>query len=368
MTQEQVFEAIAFTYGDPVLAKAIDAQKTQAPNGFVIEGFHAEDYSAYTNDDYAGMYLDGSGQLVICYRRGSKSAEAMRANNEKSSSRLSARSGKTLVDSVAISEVEHSYTELLAAYGYLNKTAAGYKNIKEFWVDEENNKIVVGIFDDGKARQTKEELLSALGESMLSFVKSDPEDKVKEIDSINGTSSINNNNTVTTAGGQMWSSSKGCNGVITCAHGYSNNDVIRKGNQINGTIIGQIKDLKYVYSYGNWNDSSFIKLNSPHIYTGVKYDEISSQTPVVNSSITLRGYKSISKSATVKSTNASYIEDGINWGNLIKVDKPMQKGDSGGGAIGGTASHTNYIVGINKSTTIYETWLVKGSVILNAFK
>ncbi|MCL1914330.1 MAG: hypothetical protein FWG10_10775 [Eubacteriaceae bacterium] len=125
LTQEQVLEAIAFTYGDRVLAEAIDSQKTKAPDGFVIDGFHVEDYSAYTNGDYAGMYLDSRGQLVICYRRGSKSAEGMRASNEKASSRLLDRSGKALVDSVAISEVEHSYTELLAAYGYLNKTAAG---------------------------------------------------------------------------------------------------------------------------------------------------------------------------------------------------------------------------------------------------
>jgi len=46
----------------------------------------------------------------------------------------------------------------------------------------------------------------------------------------------------------------------------------------------------------------------------------------------------------------------------------MVPGDSGGEAIGGTGSQTNYIVGINKSAIIYETWLVKGSVILNAFK
>jgi len=75
------------------------------------------------------------------------------------------------------------------------------------------------VFDEAKAGQAKEELLSVLGEGMVSFVKIDLEDKVKEIDSINGTSSINNN-TVTIAGGQMWSSSKGCSGVITCVHGY----------------------------------------------------------------------------------------------------------------------------------------------------
>ncbi|MCL1913599.1 MAG: hypothetical protein FWG10_06950 [Eubacteriaceae bacterium] len=41
--------------------------------------------------------------------------------------------------------------------------------IREFWIGEENNRIVIGIFDDAKAGQTKEELLPVQGEGMLSF-------------------------------------------------------------------------------------------------------------------------------------------------------------------------------------------------------
>jgi len=366
LTEEEVFEALAFTYGDSILAKAIDSQKTQAPNGFVIKEFHAENYSIYTNDDYAGMYLNNNGQLVICYRNDSKSAETMRANNEKASAKLLSDTGEVLVDSVAVSEVKYSYSELSVAYEYLNKTAGEYKIIKEFWIDVENNSVVVGIFEEAKTDQTKKELLSVLSEDMISFVQSDPQDEIKEIATINGTSAINNQSSYSTPAGQMWSSSKGYYGIITCGHGYSNNQNIYTGKTSTGTLIGQIKARVYNSS----NDSSFIKLNSGHSYTGTKVDEISSQVPVVNSNITLRGCNSGSNSAKVTSTNASTVADGITCTNLLKTNYQMQGGDSGGGAIGGVidGGRTNLIVGINKSVSSGVTYLVKGGVIWNAYK
>jgi hypothetical protein len=79
----------------------------------------------------------------------------------------------------------------------------------------------------------------------------------------------------------MWSSSKGYYGIITCAHGYANNDNIYTGTT-SGTLIGKIT----ARVYGGSNDSSFIKLNSGHSYTGSRVDEISSLVPVINSQIT----------------------------------------------------------------------------------
>lgn len=366
LTEEEVFEALAFTYGDSVLAEAIDAQKTQAPNGFIIKEFHSENYSKYTNDDYAGMYLNDGGQLVICYRSGSKSAKTMQANNRKASAKLLTDTGKVLVDSVAISEVKFSNAELSGAYEHLNRTADKYKIIKEFWIDIENNKVVVGIFEDAKTEQIKKELLSVLGEDMISFVHSDPKDEIKEIATINGTSAINNQSAYSTPAGQMWSPSKGYYGIITCGHGYSNNQNIYTGKTGTGTLIGQIKD-RY---YNDTNDSSFIKLNSGHSYSGTAVDEISTQVPVVNSYITLRGCNSGSKSAKVTSTNASYTSGGTTYSNMLKTDYEMQSGDSGGGAIGGfiDGGRTNLIVGINKSVTSGVTYLIKGEVIWNAYK
>ncbi|MCL1914329.1 MAG: hypothetical protein FWG10_10770 [Eubacteriaceae bacterium] len=248
------------------------------------------------------------------------------------------------------------------------------ENIKEFWVDEENNRVVVGIVEDDKAGQTKKELLSALGEGMVSFVKSDPQDEIKLSATIHGTSKIykridSQYISSSTPAGKMYSASKNMTGVIACGHGYSRSDIIYTGNE---TRIGIILDHKLITTYGSWNDSSFIGMEYGHSYTGTKNDMITTQTPVVNSNITLRGHYLVTKSAKVTSTNATCttLIPLISMGNLIKADKPISLGDSGGGAIGGTADggQTNLIIGINHAANSWDTWLVKGGTVYNGFK
>lgn len=177
-----------------------------------------------------------------------------------------------------------------------------------------------------------------------------------------------------TPAGQMYSPSKGYTGVVTCGHGYSLNDKVSIFPAYWTPLepIGKITAHKFVTLYGSWNDSSFIKLDNGHSYSGTRYDEICTQTPVVNSNITLRGYNFGTKSAKVTSINASCVTLNplMNMGNLIKADKPVYSGDSGGGAIGGTADggRTNLIIGINHATDSYNTWLVMGSTVHNGFK
>ncbi len=96
--------------------------------------------------------------------------------------------------------------------------------------------------------------------------------------------------------------------------------------------------------------------------------------PAEGSTITLRGYVSGSKDATVKSTNFKTVidyKDGttVSAKHMIKVNKAMQEGDSGGGAIGGVidGGRTNCIIGINRASSSSSTLLVKGEYILDAY-
>ena len=67
LSEEDVFEALAYTFGDQVLKKSIKAKKVLSPSGALIDSFDSESYSNYTNNEYGGMYLNDDGVLVICY-------------------------------------------------------------------------------------------------------------------------------------------------------------------------------------------------------------------------------------------------------------------------------------------------------------
>jgi hypothetical protein len=94
LSEEEVFEALAFTYNDSELLKSINSQKTLTPNDLSIEGFHAEDYSEYTNNQYGGMYLNDNGDLVICYKNSSDALTRMDKLNTENLGRLISPSKK----------------------------------------------------------------------------------------------------------------------------------------------------------------------------------------------------------------------------------------------------------------------------------
>lgn len=88
LSEEEVFEALAFTYNDSKLLSAIDSSKVKTPSNFIIKEFHAEDYSKYTNNQYGGMYMEENGELVLCYRNGSDMLSKAMNNNEEFSGKL----------------------------------------------------------------------------------------------------------------------------------------------------------------------------------------------------------------------------------------------------------------------------------------
>ena len=54
---------------------------------------------------------------------------------------------------------------------------------------------------------------------------------------------------------------------------------------------------------------------------------------------------------------------------MIQCDKPLQPGDSGGGAIGKyiDGGRTAVILAINKASNSTTSWLIKGKVICDAY-
>lgn len=183
-----------------------------------------------------------------------------------------------------------------------------------------------------------------------------------DVVTINGTSQIHNGTNASTPAGKVFRSDATTWGIVTCGHGWAAGNNVYSGN----TKIGKIK----YRHYDGTNDSSLIELSSGHNYQDVKHDEFDSSVPVVGSTLTLRGYVSGRISgAKVLSTNASATTSGTYFTGMIKCDKALQPGDSGGGAIGRLidGGRTAVIVAINKATTSSQCYLIKGKVICDAY-
>ncbi len=365
LSEEEVFEALAYTSSNQALKRSINSQKKLSPSGAIIDSFDAESYSKYTNDEYGGMYLNDDGILVLCYVSESNTLKSLQKFSDEQNL---LKTYKTLfnpnnefVCNYTIKSVKYSESELLYAYDFVNKLCEnGNKTIKTVDIDVFKNRIVIGIQKSSDIKKIVNDLSEIKG--MFSFEILGDDFEVIEIATINGTSAINNGSTSTTPAGRMYSSTLNKYGVITCGHGWEVGDSVYSGS----IKIGSVKYRKYNLT----NDSSFIILNSGHSYSDTHYDEIDSSIPVVGSTLTLRGHTSGKISgAKVLSTNST-ATNGIICTGLIKCDKKMQPGDSGGGAIGKIidGGRTAQIVAINKATGNNYTLLVKGKVIINAYK
>ncbi len=365
LSEEDVFEALAYTFSDQTLNKSINNQKVLSPSGTLIDSFDSESYSEYTNDEYGGMYLNDDGVLVLCYAEGSNALKVLRKNSE---SRLLSKRSKILVNSkneavcnYIIKPVKYSEKELLASYDLINKLAECNNIIKTVDIDIFSNRVVIGVLNSSDISVINDEL--DMLDGIYAFEILDEDFEFNNIATISGTSAIHNNSRSSTPAGKMYSSTLNKYGVITCGHDWSVGNAVYKGS----TKIGTVKYRKY----NSTNDSSFILLNSGHSYSDTHNDELSSSVPVVGSSITLRGYVSGKVSgAKVLSTNSSVTSGGTTYTGMIKCDKQMKLGDSGGGAIGKIIDNgrTASIVAINKAIGNNCTYLIKGKVILDAYR
>lgn len=364
LTEEDVFAAIAYTFDDNLLKANIKSENKFSPSGALTKGFDAKSYSEYTGNDYGGMYLDENGTLVLCYVNESDTIKATKKAETKNTLRnctvLKNEKNEIIADSYRIKAVKYSEQELLDAYDLVNKLAEETGIIKSAGIDVFENRVIVGIKNISDIEKIEKNLATIDG--MYAFELNDDSD-YHNCSTIKGTSAIHNGETTyTSVAGKVYNNVFTGWGIVTCGHGWHYGDSVYYGS----TKIGTIKRR----TLNSTNDSSLIQLGSGHNYKDVKNDEIDSSVPVVGSSMTLRGFSSgIVRGAKVLQNNASQTIDGLYCTNMIKCDKPMKNGDSGGGAIGKyvDGGRTALILGINRATNSAQTLLVKGKVICDAY-
>lgn len=260
-----------------------------------------------------------------------------------------------------IKEVQYSEKELLDAYDIINNLAESKDEIKTVDIDVFKNRIIIGVSTASDISLINDNL--AVVDGMYAFEILDDDFEVQNTATISSTTAINNGSISSSPAGKLYSSSLGKYGIITCGHGWSLGNGVYKGS----TKIGYVK----YRNYNTKNDSSFILLYSGHSYSDTYHDEFDSSTPVVGSTLTLRGYKSGKiYGAKVLSTYSSATCEGMFCTGMIRCDKKVQPGDSGGGAVGKIidGGRTALIVAINKAISTNNTYLIKGKVICDAYK
>ena len=362
LSEQDVFEALSHTFDDNKLTNQILRQTVKSPSGATISSFNSEDFSRYTNNEYGGMYLDDDGTLVVCFVDNSdylKRADKRLLSSRTATNALINSEEKVIVENYVVKSVKYSESELLAAYELVNSYIAETGLVKTADVNPIKNRIILGVTKASDIEAVKKALSTI--ENMLDFEVLDDDFKVEEIATINGTSEIHNKQYSSTPAGRLYSSSLNQYGIITCGHNWNIDDNVYCDVSSVAIKIGTVENRIYT----NNNDSSFIILNSNHQYQDSKIDELSSSVPVVGSTITLRGFVSGRVDAKVLSVNSSV----SGFKGLIRCNKVMQNGDSGGGAIGGIidGGRTASIVAINKAISNTSTYLVKGQVICNAY-
>ncbi len=208
LTEEEVFESLAYTFDDYDLKTAIASNVQASPTGIYTKSFSSENYSQYTNDQYGGMYIDDDGTLVICYVEGSDTLHSARLNSQISKARKSTlvnAKNEPIVNNYTFKAVKYSYSELLSAYEHINDFAEQTGIIQTASIDLVDNKIEIGIIEPDKLNIIYEGLSAIDG--MYSVTILDPEEDVfHDIAVINGTSRISNGTSSSTPAGRLYSS------------------------------------------------------------------------------------------------------------------------------------------------------------------
>jgi hypothetical protein len=195
LSEEEVFSALAAAYGDIKLLTRIKSAQSETPSGPVLEGFHAEDYNVYMDNEYGGMYLNehDRSELVLCYVAGSKSLAMMEKMNNSKFRTLSTLTGKTF--SLVIKSVTYSYGDLLEANDRLIEIISKilskheYEDIYSWGIDVRNNRIAIEMGTSEALDKVEKELIPFFEKDMLFFVRADQK-KWKFTATINETSTI----------------------------------------------------------------------------------------------------------------------------------------------------------------------------------
>lgn len=372
LTEEDVFEALAYTFQDTTLQTKIASEEQLSPSGVSIQRFDAQSYSEYTDDEYGGMYLDENGQLVICYVNGSETMQAQQAMISQTARSntpavLKNEENEVVAQNYTFKSVEYSESELLNAYDLVNDFAEQSGMIQSVDVNVIENRIDIGVQSEADVPQINQALVQIEGMYELALV--DPDFGCENCTVLNGTSRVYTPSAqYSSVAGKIYCPRISGYGVVTCGHGWNQGDYVYSTNNTSTLYrIGIIADRRY----DGDNDSSLIQLYAGNIYSGSTNEEFGSELPVVGSNLTLRGGVSGQLTAKVTSVNYSATISNVYCKGMIRCDKAIQPGDSGGGAIGKyiDSGRTAVILGINKArfTNGSGTLLIKGKAIIDAY-
>ena len=209
LTEEEVFEALAYTFDDLALKTAIASKVQASPTGIYTKSFNSENYSQYTNDQYGGMYIDDNGTLVICYVAGSDALHSARLNSQiakiRKSPYLINAENEIIVNDYTFKAVQYSYSELLSAYDQVNEFAEQTGIIQTASINLVDNIIEIGIIEPGKLNIIYESL-SAIDGMYSVTILDQVDDVFYDVAAINGTSRISNGTSSSTPAGRLYSS------------------------------------------------------------------------------------------------------------------------------------------------------------------
>lgn len=183
LTEEEVFEALAYTYDDVSLQKEITSLNKEISNGRKIYIFDSTAYFEFTDGQYGGLYIDENGNLVICYTDG-EIYNKMTALNARKSNRLSISQNKTISYPVEIKKVAYGYNELKSCCENIASIKSEYSDIGAWGIDNKNNRVYVSLYETATSLETRSALISIFGENILSFDFISSENKIKDIANI----------------------------------------------------------------------------------------------------------------------------------------------------------------------------------------
>lgn len=335
------------------------------------EVFNAWDLSESEKEDYAGLFMDDNGNLVLQFLKDSISytnaLEKVKNNNYVLTSKDGLQQQKLL-----IKPAQYSYKELYSTYNIVTEKGYEKKIIKTFSINVKENCIDVGLTDIESKDNVENDLLELVKENgvntksgkIFNFIRFDEEkDTIKLTININGNTGIhtrpNNNLYFFSPGTGDYYNSSSQRGFVSCGHGLSVNNIVYAGS----TRIGVVKKVVF----NGICDASFILFGSEDSFVSNvnQYETLSWDVPIVGGNITQRGSNTPSQTAQVLSNTFSYTGNGFTWTNLIQTNKTIPSGDSGGGAKCGVTDggRTAKIVAINHASSSTRGYLIRGKVV-----
>ncbi len=322
-------------------------------------------------EDYAGVYVDGD-TVVLLFKEDTDTLINAITRNENNKHRL-IDNEKKLQQPLKVKSANYSYDDLMKIDDYLIKNAYSVKGVYSIGTDYKGNCLDIGVLWDASVSDVKETLFDMIKEntdveivsdSLLNFHTVKEDDLITYKISVDGNSELITGTKHYSAAVGHYSSTYGL-GFITTGHGPSVGDPVKLGL----ITVGYVSAV----NHNGIDDSAFVTFaGSPgtHWWTSIttQNEAKASVSPAQGVTIRVRGYQTTQyANAIITDNNFSYYnnQDNIYWSDMLKVDYPVQDGDSGGAAYWWTTNQnaTTKVIGVISAGASTFTVIVKSSNI-----